>query len=178
MTWPKSRVIVIIFMALAMALPNGRQTMSFCPIGSQTMVSRPISFISMVISLKTVEAQEATAPQGSQGGNKIEYKSEGLRDPFQEEKIEIKEAPGEKTEAKPLPSLQIQGIVWGGIFPQAIINNKVTRTGDTIEGVQIKGIDKDGVTVFFENRQYIFSTSLAIDSRGTKNNQIQGGKYE
>ncbi len=137
-----------------------------------------VSLTGIIFSIKTAKAQEAAAAQGSQGGNKIEYKSEGLRDPFREEKIEIKEAPGAKIEAKPLSSLQIQGIVWGGIFPQAIINNKVARTGDTIEGAQIKGIDKSGVTVFFENRQYIFSTSLAVDSRGTKNNQIQGGKYE
>jgi len=134
-------------------------------IGSQTMVSRPISFISMVISPKTVEAAEATAPEGSQEANKIEYKSEGLRDPFQEEQIEIKEQPQEQIEAKPLPHLEIQGMVWGGSFPQAIINNKVMRVGDTIEGVRITDINKNGVNVFFDNRQYNLSTSSPISSQ-------------
>jgi len=170
MTWPKSRAIVILFMALAMALAEGGQTIALWLIGSQTMVSRPISFISMVSSFRTVEAAEATAPEGSQGGNKIEYKSEDLRDPFKKEKIEIKEQPQEQMETKPLPSMQIQGIVWGGGFPQAIINNRVVRVGDTIEGVQITDINKNGVTVFFENRQYTLSPSSPVSSQGLKKN--------
>ena len=156
MTWPKSRALVILFMALA--------------IGSQTMVSRPISFISMVISPKTAKAAETMAPEGYQEANKIEYKSEDLRDPFQEEKIEIEEQPQVQIETKPLPSLQIQGIVWGGGFPQAIINNKVVRVGDTIEGVRITDINKSGVIVFFGNRQYNLSTSSPITSQDLKTN--------
>jgi len=157
MTRPNKRALVILFMALA--------------IGSQTMVSRPISFMSMVIPLKTVTAAEATASEDSQGANKIEYKSEDLKDPFQEEKIEIKEQPQVEIEIKPLPSLQIQGIVWGGGFPQAIINNKVVRVGDTIEEVRITDINKSGVTVFSGNRQYNLSTSSPINSQdlGKKN---------
>ena len=166
MTRPNKRALVILFMALA--------------IGSQTMVSRPmalaiwkakplpyrlISFISMVIPLKTAKAAETMAPEGYQEANKIEYKSEDLKDPFQEEKIEIKEQPQEQIETKPLPALQIQGIVWGGSFPQAIINNKVMRVGDTIEGVRITDINKNGVNVFFENRQYNLSTSSPISSQ-------------
>jgi type II secretory pathway component PulC len=139
-------------------------------IGTQTMVSRPISFISMVISPKTAKAAETMAPEGYQEANKIEYKSEDLKDPFHEEKIEIEEQPEVQIETKPLPSVQIQGIVWGGSFPQAIINNKVVRVGDTIEGVRITDIDRNGVIVFFENRQYNLSTFSAIDSDGLKNN--------
>ncbi len=172
MTRPNKRALVILFMALA--------------IGSQTMVSRPmalaiwkakplpyrlISFISMVISPKTAKAAETMAPEGYQEANKIEYKSEDLRDPFQEEKIEIKEQPQEEIETKPLPSVQIQGIVWGGGFPQAIINNKVVRVGDTIEGVRITDINKNGVTVFFENRKHTLSVSSPVSSQdlGKKN---------
>ena len=143
MTWPKSRAIVILF----------------------------ISFISVVIPPKTAKAAEATAPEDSQGANKIEYKSEDLRDPFQEEKIEIEEQPQVQIETKPLPPLQIQGIVWGGGFPQAIINNKVMRVGDTIEGVRITDINKNGVTVFFENRKYTLSVSSPVSSQDLgKNN--------
>ena len=156
MTWPKSRAIVILFMALA--------------IGSQTMVARPISFMGMVISPKTAKAAETTAPEGYQEANKIEYKSEDLIDPFREEKIEIKEEPEVQIGTKPLLPLQIQGIVWGGGFPQAIINNKVVRVGDTIEGVRITNITKNGVTAFFGNRQYNLSTSSPISSQGLKKN--------
>ncbi len=152
MTRPNKRALVILFMALA--------------IGSQTMVSRPISFMSMVISPKTAKAAETTAPEGYQEANKIEYKSEGLRDPFQEEKIEIKEQPQVQIETKPLTGFQVQGIIWGGSFPQAIINNKVVRVGDTIEEVRITDINKSGVTVFSGNRQYNLSVSPPVSSQG------------
>jgi len=169
MTRPNKRALVILFMALA--------------IGSQTMVSRPmalaiwkakplpyrlISFISMVISPKTAKAAETMAPEGSKGANKIEYKSEDLRDPFQEEKIEIEEQPQVQIETEPLTGFQVQGIVWGGGFPQAIINNKVVRVGDTIEEVRITDINKSGVTVFSGNRQYNLSTSSPVSSEGLR----------
>lgn len=124
---------------------------------------------SMVVSLKPAKAQEAMSPQVSPEENKIEYKSEGLRDPFQDEKREIIEEPVQ-VETKPLPSLQIEGVVWGGSLPQAIINNRVMRVGDTVEGARITDINQSGVTVFFENRQYNLTTSSPISSQGAKNN--------
>jgi len=117
--------------------------------------------MAMVISLKTIKAQELRASAGSQEANKIEYKAEGLKDPFQEEEIEAP-VPERK---RALPSLTIQGIVWGGSFPQAIINNKVVRAGDTIEGVEITDINKNGVTVFFENQKYTLSVSSPVSQR-------------
>jgi len=95
------------------------------------------------------------------GSDKIEYKAEDLRDPFQEEKIEIEEAPEAQIEARPLPELQIQGIVWGGAFPQAIINNKVVKIGDKIDEVVVIDIAKSGVTILFEKRKYNLSAPLA-----------------
>lgn len=114
-----------------------------------------IIFISVVIFL-THEAK--AAEMGISGRtsetDKIEYKAEGLRDPFQEQKIEIKEEPEAEVETKPLPALQVQGIVWGGSIPQAIINNKVVRVGDTIEEARIVDITKNGIIVFSENKKY------------------------
>jgi len=127
-----------------------------------------ITSIGMVIPFGSTEAVEAKAPERSRGANTAEYKAEGLRDPFQGEKIEIKEpeAPGE---TKPLPALKVQGIVWGGNSPQAIINNKVVGVGDTIEGVRITGINNSVVTVSFGNRPYNLSTISAISPKGSKN---------
>lgn len=124
--------------------------------------------ISMLISIETAKAQEAAAPEAQQQEDKIEYKSEYLRDPFQEEEMGTKEGPQEEQEAKPLPALSVQGIVWGGILPQAIINNKVLRVGDTIEGARITGIDKNGVTLFFDNRQYNLTPSSPAISNDSK----------
>jgi len=131
-----------------------------------------VSFIGTAISFKTAKAAEATATEGSKEKNEIEYKSEDLRNPFQEEKAETKEDPQEPVETGPLPDLSIQGMVWGGILPQAIINNRVLKIGDTIEGARITDINKSGVTLFFGNRKYNLTTTLLTttskESKDTK----------
>lgn len=129
-----------------------------------------ISFIIGVIFFKTAKAAEPAAQAAPQGASKTEYKSGDSRDPFQEEEIEIEGQVQEQAQARPLPSLQIQGIVWGGSFPQAVINNKVVREGDTIEEAKITDINKSGVTIFFDNRQYTLSTSSPVSSQGPKKN--------
>lgn len=108
----------------------------------------------------------------------IQYNGENFRDPFQssitkEEEISSAVSPetSEKTaiiSESSLPPLTVQGIVWGGTFPQAIINNKVVKIGDTIktaiesEEISIIGIDKDGITVSFQNIQYKLSSPAAV----------------
>ncbi|MDD5505631.1 MAG: hypothetical protein PHR73_02615 [Candidatus Omnitrophica bacterium] len=103
----------------------------------------------------------------------IEYTSGDLRDPFsdlfqlaaEKEKKEKEEqkiqAPLENIEPeKPLPSLdkfKVQGLIWGGKFPQAIINNKVLGVGDSIEGVEIVNIDKKGITLDFAGRKAVLA---------------------
>ena len=91
----------------------------------------------------------------------VEYKAEGSRDPFQplDKKKKIIEpaevaVPQQPVPEVPLPALNISAIVWGGIFPQAIINEKVVKPGDSIEGVNIVDINKTGITVSFTNRIY------------------------
>jgi len=111
----------------------------------------------------------------------IEYTSGDLRDPFsdlfqlaaEKEKKEKEEqkiqSPLENIEPeKPLPSLdkfKVQGLIWGGKFPQAIINNKVLGVGDSIEGVEIVNIDKKGITLDFAGRKAVLanpgSTSIS-----------------
>lgn len=89
---------------------------------------------------------------------KVEYKSGQLRDPFQEfivkdkNKEDLTLAQEEENSMGPdaiLEKLQIQGMIWGGKFSQAIINDKVLTVGDSIEGAQILSIDKQGVTLGF-----------------------------
>ena len=100
---------------------------------------------------------------------KVEYKSEGLRDPFdpliKDEKPVAKIDEGQPQ--KPLPALTVQGVIWGTKLPQAIINNKVVRTGDSLEGVDIVSIGKDGVTISFngvESKLYTSAMGQQIDS--------------
>lgn len=92
---------------------------------------------------------------------KVEYNAGGLRDPFQTPFIEEEAAAlrepvvYEGPIIEPLlPPLTVQGIIWGGKFSQAIINNKVVKAGDTIEGVRVISIDKVGIALFFEGKEY------------------------
>lgn len=83
----------------------------------------------------------------------VEYKSGNLRDPFrpltgtkemkagQEKRVDLMQA------GTDLGNLKVQGIIWGGRFPQAIVNNRVVTVGDTIDGAEILNIDKNGITL-------------------------------
>lgn len=111
----------------------------------------------------------------------VEYKAEGLRDPFQAylgEKKEVEKTGMVRSEAEVSPpSLTIQGIIWGAKFPQAIINNKVVKAGDTIEGARILDINKDGIKVFYENRQYDLSSPANINLQNLEK-KPEGGQDE
>jgi hypothetical protein len=89
----------------------------------------------------------------------VEYKASGGNDPFQRPEFEIKVKPATAESMvaireNPASHLVVQGLIWGGRFPQAIINNKVVKIGDIIEGAQVLSIDKDGVTVSSQEMQY------------------------
>ncbi len=128
---------------------------------------------------KELETMEKTEPLPSEVivSPNVEYKAEDLRDPFQNPNIAEGKEPAEESEVSetkeiiPL-SLTVQGLIWGGSFPQAIINNKVVKVGDIIEGARIISIDKEGITVFFEERQY----NLSPPAKGaTSSGKPQGG---
>ena len=113
----------------------------------------------------------------------IEYKAEGLRDPLEsylkKEEVLPAQPQQEIAPSPPPPALTVQGIIWGGRFPQAIINNKIVKAGDTIEGVRIIDINKDGVTVFFGNRKYnLLSPAAANFNLQILKKEPKGGKHE
>ena len=87
----------------------------------------------------------------------VEYTAGDKRDPFKtylkDSESASEEAPEGEVEIK-LPELVVNGIIWGGKFPQAIINDKVVKVGDEIEGAKIKQISKDGVVVLFSSKTY------------------------
>lgn len=88
-----------------------------------------------------------------------EYRAGDLRDPFQSPFLPEETSvagPAVPTEAAPQtpPSLKVQGIIWGGDFPQAIINNTVVKIGDIIEDAEIMDINQSGVIVACGNYTY------------------------
>lgn len=52
----------------------------------------------------------------------------------------------------PLPSLEIEGLVWNTDHPQAIVNGKIVGIGDIISETRIMDIQKSGIIVLFQDR--------------------------
>ena len=101
------------------------------------------------------------------------YKKGEYRDPFQG-LIEESSATRGAVET-PMPTLVVQGVVWGTSLPQAIINGQVMKIGDTIEKARIIDITKDGVVIFFGGREH---TILSPGMSGMKdlNEKIKKNK--
>jgi len=88
--------------------------------------------------------------------------------PIAEEKGEVIEPP------KPVitpPSLTINGLVWNSEFPQAIVNNQIVKLGDTIEGVTVVGIHREGIDITFEGTQFTINKD-ANDQKGDEENSL------
>ena len=115
---------------------------------------------------RRARAEEEQAPK-VYARPQVEYKSIDLSDPFRYPEAERPKQQEEKISARPLPGMSIQGIIWGGNFPQAIVNNKVVKVGDTIEGARITDIQKDGITVLFDNQQYTIYAPSAVRPQST-----------
>jgi hypothetical protein len=55
----------------------------------------------------------------------------------------------------PLPKLMIEGIIWNTHMPQAIVNGQVVRIGDTVSGVKIMKIEKQGITIDYSGESVL-----------------------
>ena len=107
------------------------------------------------------------AAVGEDKASLVEYSASQTRDPLESWLPEIKDI-GEirdtikrtgkgKDIAAPLPDFNLQGIVWGGEFAQAIIDGSVVRVGDTFKGVEIIEIAPDRIKLSYgEDIFYIF----------------------
>lgn len=98
----------------------------------------------------------------------VVYRAQGLRNPFEQTVLESESTSavdsGIKPEVVSLPQLTVQGIIWGGRLPQAIINNKVVKVGDLLEGAEIVEINKEGATVLFAGVEHQLTTLPAVSS--------------
>ncbi|MFC1804229.1 hypothetical protein ACFLZ3_00120 [Candidatus Omnitrophota bacterium] len=105
-----------------------------------------------------LSAQDAPEPGISRP--KVQYAASALRDPFSEYKSEEPVAleDKQKKEAATPPSLTVQGIIWGGKFPQAIINDRAVKEGDSLEGARIVRIEKQGVNILYYGTLYTLSS--------------------
>jgi len=98
------------------------------------------------------------------------YTAQDLRDPLQallpsDEFVAV--VPGEEEAPEAfVPSLEelnvhVQGLIWGGSKPRAIINDRVYEVGQSVDGVMIVAIDWQGVTIEHEGRAVKISTVMS-----------------
>jgi len=121
--------------------------------------------------LKRLEAEEYTK-EVTISRPEIVYSASNLKDPFINAlPVELGLAAKDKTEIK-LPVLTIQGIVFGPKFSQVIINNKVLKVGEQISDATVTEINKDEVSVLFNDKIY----KLVAPAVVAKTLKIQGGK--
>lgn len=112
---------------------------------------------------------------------RVVYDAGNLRDPFittfkEEEIIEVSGAPVEEKVA--LPPLEVQGIVSGPNFSQAIVNGKILKIGDTIENANIIDIDKEKVVVLFKSKQFTLSSPVLDMLEKLQKHKKEGEKNE
>ena len=128
--------------------------------------------------IKELEEQEKAVPEVIERPV-LRYEAGDLKDPFTQPVIKKEETkPKQVVKIQP-PVLTVQGVIWGGRFNQAIINDKVLKAGGTIQGAKILSIDKNGIVVLFEGMQF----NLSSPASGTVPSKKQGSfatkmKYE
>jgi len=111
----------------------------------------------------------------------VSYTADNLRDPFANPALtETSPDGGESNVNVPevhLPAMKIQGIFWGGKFPQAIINDKVIKVKDKIDGAEVTEITRNSVTLYFGNKQFVLSSPASdnLEASSNKKDAKKGG---
>ncbi len=124
------------------------------------------------ITKKTASGPSSTSAENKnispeESPDAAEYKEEGSKDPFSVPdsfRNVISHLLVPKQEDVALPSLSVSGAVWGGASPQAIINGKILKEGDTIEGATILKIEKEGIILLYRGRQVTIPLSKPFTS--------------
>ncbi len=106
----------------------------------------------------------------------LKYNEQSKRDPF---RSYIKSEKGndqkviniDDTTTVACPDFKIQGIICSPKKSQAIINEKIFRVGDTIDGFRIIEINKDKVVGNYMNRKFEFdSPAVSVSSKKSLKN--------
>jgi hypothetical protein len=110
-------------------------------------------------AIKALESQEkADAKPAILDRPQFQYTSGDQRDPFRtliikdEKAGTVQVAAG--VEEKP-PQMTVQGVIWGGVIPVAIINDEMVKVGDTTkDGAKITSIEKKGIGFLYKDKNF------------------------
>ena len=73
---------------------------------------------------------------------------------------------------RPAPELHVEGLVWGGPTPSAIIDGDVYRVGESLQGDTIIAIGRRGVTLEHEGDRVLYPP-LSRMSKGSTNSDSE-----
>lgn len=138
----------------------------------------PASAASRPAAASSTASASSTAPQ-AEGGSLMAYTAEadGIRNPFVDLLPSDQPAPAQADEVPapaPVvwPAVSIQGIIWGHTDRRVIIDGRIYRVGDTVQGMTIVSIVRDGVTVEMQGA----TTQLTVSRSSSDILSSQGGQ--
>ena len=120
------------------------------------------------------EAQGASARLAKDEPGAPGYRAQQLRDPLEsliprpmeQPSTQPTVQPATQSTARPTspaeagvapPTLEVQGIVWGGAAPKAVIDDHVYGIHDVVKGGKILAIDRQGVTIEYQGQARVYS---------------------
>ena len=68
-------------------------------------------------------------------------------------------SPGPVKPETSIPSFRLEGIVWGGIFPQAIINGSIVKEGDKISDAEVVKIEKNEIKLSYQGNIFFLKNN-------------------
>lgn len=123
---------------------------------------------------------QASRPEAAAPLSKPVYTAQGLRDPLKSllptspSRAPAEGPPAAQHEAVPEPEpldpsmFAVQGTVWGGPTPKAIMNGAVYAVGDQVQGATITSIGRDGVMISYAGATVLIPVSAnQMGSRGS-----------
>ncbi len=100
------------------------------------------------------------------------YDSMSFRDPFeptlpidlmQPEKVDNQQKVTVREEQIVPPTFSVQGVIWGGDIPLAIIDNSVVKIGDVVKDASIVDIKKEKIEFVYKGRYFEIPTTYSTN---------------
>ena len=110
--------------------------------------------VSSVVSLPSLAAKETV--------QEIRYTGERYRDPTVSP-LAVAVQPAQEEGPVRLPPLEVQGIILGKQEPRAIVNQRIVKKGDLVEGAEILAITQKGIRIFFKGKSGFLKPGGAVE---------------
>ena len=150
------------------------------PATEKVTMTKPIGQIlkeSWQMNDPQIEPQATTRVASAKETGPLYYTADEARDPM-ESLLPMPPSPStpksqgavkESPPPPPPPILRIEGLLWGGPEPKAIINGAVYKMDDVVQGARILTIDRRGVTVEHFGTPVFYAMTSAPDgaAKGT-----------